>query len=248
MKLRSIIAGALLLGTAALPASGLYAQSFRLGDIFSGSKGTGPGASSLSSSEIASGLKEALTIGAQNASNKLSATNGFFGNPLVKIMLPEEVRRVETALRNVGMGSLVDDAILKLNRAAEDASRQAAPIFVNAITSMSITDAVGILRGADNAATQYLERTTTTSLTNAFRPTINNSLNKVGAVTAWNKVFTAYNRLPMIQKVNPDLTGYVTSKALQGLFLTIAQEESKIRKDPAAQVTNLLKKVFGNKQ
>ena len=248
MNLRSLIAAALFIGTVTVPVSGLHAQSFRLNDILNGGKSSGTGgSSSLSGSEIASGLKEALTVGAQNASNKLSATNGFFGNPLVKIMLPEEVRRVESSLRSIGMGSLVDDAILKLNRAAEDASRQAAPIFVNAITSMSITDAVGILRGADNAATQYLQRTTTTALTSAFRPTINNSLNKVGAVNAWNKVFTAYNRLPMIQKVDPDLTGYVTSRALNGLFTTIAQEEAKIRKDPAAQVTNLLKKVFGNK-
>ncbi len=223
-------------------------QAQRIKDRFTnilngGGSGT---SSSLTSSEIASGLKEALTVGTQNATNKLSATNGFWANQAIRIMMPPEVRQVETALRNVGMGRLVDDAILKMNRAAEDASKQAAPIFVNAITSMSINDAVGILRGGDNAATNYLQRTTTASLTNAFRPAISNSLNKVGALSAWNQVFTRYNSLPMVRKVNPDLTGYVTERALIGLFQTIASEEAKIRKDPAAQVSNLLRKVFGN--
>lgn len=246
MKLKHIILGLSLVTFTSTAAS---AQSFKgaLGDLFKNTGSSSSSGSSLSSSEIASGLKEALNIGAQNASNKLSATNGFFGNAAIKILLPPEVRAVESKLRALGMNKLVDDAILKVNRAAEDAAKSAAPIFVQSITSMSIMDAVGILRGADNAATQYLQRTTTNALTNAFRPTIQKSLNKVGAVNAWNTVFSTYNRLPLVNKVNPDLTGYVTEKALSGLFVTIAQEEAKIRKDPASQVTNLLKKVFGNK-
>lgn len=247
MKLRNLVIGTLLFGTAVCTAQSASAQ-INFGDILNKvtKPSGGSNSSSLSNSEITSGLKEALRIGAQNATNKLSVTNGFLGNQAIKILMPQEVRQVESALRNVGMGKLVDDAIVKLNRAAEDASKQATPIFVNAITSMSITDALGILGGADNAATQYLQRTTTSALTNAFRPKIQNSLNKVGAITAWSQVFTAYNRLPLVRKVNTDLTGYVTEKALSGLFYTIAQEETKIRKDPAAQVTSILKKVFGN--
>lgn len=248
MTLRKYILGVALL---AMASGSVQAQSFggTLDKIFknSGLSNNSSSVGNLSSSEIASGLREALTIGAQNASNKLSVTNGFWGNQAIKILLPQEVRTVETKLRAVGMGKLVDEAVLKLNRAAEDAAKHAAPIFVKSITSMSITDAVGILRGSENAATQYLQRTTTTALTNAFRPTIQNSLNKVGAVNAWNAVFSTYNRLPLVNKVNPDLTGYVTEKALAGLFQTIAIEEAKIRKDPTAQVTNLLRKVFGNK-
>lgn len=252
MSLRKIslsIAAVVAFGTLSL--SAVQAQDFRgaLGNILKGA-GANSGntnSSSLSSKEIASGLKEALTIGAQNASNKLSVSNGFLGNPAIKILLPPEVRAVESQMRKLGMGRLVDDAVVKLNRAAENASKSAAPIFVQSITSMSIMDAVGILRGSDNAATLYLQRTTTTALTNAFRPTIQNSLNKVGAVNAWKSVFNIYNKLPLINKVNPDLTGYVTERALSGMFYTIAQEEAKIRKDPAAQVSSLLRKVFGNK-
>jgi len=200
----------------------------------------------LSSSEIAAGLKEALKVGAENATKQLSATDGFFKNAAIKILLPPEAQQVAQTLRSIGMGSLVDQAILSMNRAAEDASKKAAPIFINAISGITINDGLAILQGGNNAATQYLQSRTTTQLTNAFHPVIQSSLSKVGAEKIWKTVFTTYNQLPLIrEKVNPDLVSYVTGKALDGLFKTIAQQELKIRTDPAAQVTSLLQKVFG---
>lgn len=205
-------------------------------------------AGNLSNAQVVSGLKEALRIGANNAAGKLSVTDGFFRNAAVKILMPPEVQQVEKTLRSVGMGSLVDKAILSMNRAAEDASKQAAPIFVNAITTMSLQDGIGILTGGNNAATNYLKLKTSDALTQAFRPIIQNSLQKVGATNIWKTVFTTYNQLPLVsRKVNPDLSSYVVQKAMDGMFYTIAQEETKIRTDPAAQVTSLLKQVFGKR-
>jgi hypothetical protein len=146
----------------------------------------------------------------------------------------------------MGMGSLVDEAILSMNRAAEDAAKKLVPIFVNAITSMSIRDGLSVLQGGNNAATQYLRGRTTQDLTNAFRPVIQTSLEKVGATQIWQTVFTTYNRLPLISgKVNPDLTAYVTERALDGLFKMIADEELKIRTNPAARISDILQRVFG---
>lgn len=200
----------------------------------------------LSNTEIVGGLREALKIGTQNASKKLNLTNGFFGNQLIKILLPPEVQQMETSLRQLGFNKQCDRLILSLNRAAEDAAGKAVPIFVNAIVNMNIQDGLNILRGGDNAATQFLRNTTSTALTTAFRPVIENSLKKVNATRYWRDVFTVYNKLPLGRKpVNTDLTGYVTDRALAGLFTTVAQEEANIRKNPAAQVSNLLKKVFG---
>lgn len=191
-------------------------------------------------------LKQALSIGTQNASGRLSTVNGFFGNQLIKILMPPEAKKVESALRSVGMGSQVDKAVLAMNRAAEDASGKAVNIFVNAITSMSVQDGITIVRGGNGAATNFLKNRTTAELTNSFRPVIQGSLSKVNATKYWSDVFTIYNRLPTTRsKINPDLTGYVTERALNGLFVTIAEEENKIRTNPAARVTDLLKKVFG---
>lgn len=210
--------------------------------------GTGISLNNLSNTDIVSALREALQIGAKNASGKLSVQNGYFGNTLVKVLLPPEAKKVETALRQVGMGDLVDKTILSMNRAAEDAAGKAAPIFINAITSMSIQDGVNIVRGGNGAATNYLRTRTTAELTNAFRPVIQGSLNKYNVATYWSQLFTFYNRLPTtFNKINPDLTAYVTERALSGLFVTIAQEEDKIRTNPAARVTGLLQKVFGAK-
>ncbi len=217
-----------------------------LGSIFGGSGTKSGGLSSLSSSEIARGLREALTVGAQNASGQLSATDGFFGNAVLKILLPPEAQKVERTLRSIGFGSLVDKTVLSMNRAAEDAAGKAVPIFVDAITSMSIQDGIAILRGGKGAATSYLRSKTALALTNAFRPVIDNSLGKTGATSLWGDVFNTYNRLPVTRtKVNPDLAGYVTERALTGLFLKISEEENKIRTDPAARVTSILKDVFG---
>ena len=218
-----------------------------LGSIFGNAGGgrTG-GLSSLSSTQIARGLREALTVGARNASNQLSATNGFFGNAIIKILLPPEAQKVESTLRALGLSSLVDKTILSMNRAAEDAAGKAVPIFVNAITSITIQDGLAILQGGKGAATTYLKSKTTLALTNAFRPVINSSLGKTGATSLWGDVFNTYNRLPVTRtKVNPDLAGYVTERALSGLFLRISDEENKIRTDPAARITSILQDVFG---
>lgn len=207
-----------------------------------GSMNTGSGA--LSSTEIAAGLKEALSIGTQNSASKLSAVDGFFSNAAIKILLPEEAQKVESTLRNIGLGSLVDKAILSVNRAAEEASKSATPIFVNAIKEMSITDALGILKGGDYAATDYFKGKTTAPLTAAFKPVIEKALAKTDATKYWNDVFTAYNKFTT-KPINTDLSGYVTEKSLSGIFYEVGLEEQKIRKDPAARVTELLKKVFG---
>lgn len=232
------------------PRTGTNSTSGTLGDILGGNSSifgnTTTGIGSLSQSDIARGLREALTVGARNASSRLSGTNGFFGDALVKILLPPEAQKVERTLRSIGAGNLVDKAILSMNRAAEDAAVKAAPIFVNAITSMTIQDGLGILQGGQDAATRYLKAKTTVALTNAFRPVIDNSLNKVNATALWGTAFNTYNALPTTRsRINPDLTAYVTERALNGLFLKIAEEETKIRTNPAARVSSILQKVFG---
>lgn len=209
----------------------------------------GKNGASLSNSEVTSGLKQALEIGTRAAAQKLSHKDGFFKDAAVKILMPPEAQKVVSTLRSIGMGSLVDEAILSMNRAAEDAASKSAPIFLNAIKGMTIQDGFQILNGGNNAATMYLQRKTTPALSAAFSPVIEQSLGKVGATKVWKTVFDTYNQIPFIQqKVNPDLTGYVTQQALKGVFTEIAVEELKIRTNPADQVTSLLKKVFGNKK
>ena len=198
---------------------------------------------SLSNDEIISGLKEALRVGTENSTKKLSAVDGFFKDAALKILMPEEAKKAEQRLRALGFGKQVDDAILSMNRAAEDASKEAASIFIAAIRQMSIGDGLSILKGGDFAATNYLKGKTTASLTEAFRPIIEQSLKKVNATKYWNTVFTTYNRFSN-EKVNPDLAAYVTEKALTGIFYQVGLEEQKIRKDPVARTTELLKKVF----
>lgn len=198
----------------------------------------------LSSDEVASGLKEALNVGVQNGTQKLSAVDGFFKDAAIKILLPPEAKKVESTLRGIGLNKEVDEAILSMNRAAEDAAKSAAPIFVNAIKQMSIQDAWSILKGNDSAATTYLKQKTTSALTEAFRPVIEKSLDKVDATKYWNTVFSTYNKMPLVNKVNPDLTAYVTEKALSGIFHEVALQEAEIRKNPMARTTDLLKKVF----
>ena len=202
-------------------------------------------AGGLSSSDIAMGLKEALSIGVKNGSSQASALNGYFKNPLLKIAFPPEAQKVASTLRGIGLGKQVDQFELSLNRAAEDAAKKAAPVFVKAITSMSIQDAVGILSGQDDAATQYLRRTSGQQLVAEFTPIIDSTLNKNNATKYYSSLVNTYNKIPFItQKVNPDLTSYATNKAVDGLFILVAQEEKKIRENPAARVTDILKKVF----
>ncbi|HEV7330787.1 MAG TPA: DUF4197 domain-containing protein [Flavisolibacter sp.] len=198
---------------------------------------------SLSNEDIINGLKEALNVGAGNSTTKLSAVDGFFADAAVKILLPEEAKKVEQKLRAIGLNKQVDNAILSMNRAAEDAAKSAAPIFINAIKGITIQDGVGILKGGDFAATNYLKSKTLAQLTEAFRPVIEQSLQKVDATKHWNTLFTTYNKFSA-EKVNPDLTAYVTEKAMTGIFYQVGQEEQKIRKDPVARTTDLLKKVF----
>jgi hypothetical protein len=219
------------------------------GGVLSGVKKAVSGnTGSLSTDDIANGLKEALTIGAQKSATQLSAVDGFFKDAAVKILLPEQAQKVEKTLRNMGMGEMVDNAILSINRAAEDAAKSAAPIFVNAIKNMSIQDALGILKGSDTSATAYLRKTTSSQLTTAFKPVIDASLQKTDATKYWKDIFGTYNKLPTtFKKVDPDLSSYATQKAMDGIFYYVAIEEKKIRKDPAAQVTDILKKVFGGK-
>jgi hypothetical protein len=215
-----------------------------LGNIKSLGSGSASG-SGLSSDEIISGLKEALTIGTDSAAKRLSKPDGFFKDAALKILMPDEAKKAETTLRKFGMGALVDKAILSMNRAAEDAAGGVSTIFINAVKGMTVTDGLKILRGGDFAATDYLKASTTSQLTEKMRPVIEASLAKVNATTYWKDVFTAYNKLSFGSKpVNTDLSTYVTERAMSGIFLSIGQEEQKIRKDPAAQVTGLLKKVF----
>ncbi|RYZ24825.1 MAG: DUF4197 domain-containing protein [Chitinophagaceae bacterium] len=199
----------------------------------------------LSNDDIISGLKEALTVGTNNGANKLSMVDGFFKDAALKILMPAEAQKVEKKLRDIGMGKQVDQAILSMNRAAEDAAKSAAPIFINAIKGITIQDGLGILRGGDFAATDYLKGKTVAQLTEAFRPVIEQSLQKVNATKYWNTVFSTYNTFSK-EKVNTDLTAYVTEKAMAGIFYQVGLEEQKIRKDPFARTTDILKKVFSN--
>ena len=201
--------------------------------------------SSLTEEEVGAGLKEALTNGVEKGVAQLSKPDGYFKDLAIKIPLPEEARNVEDKLRRIGQGKKVDDAIESINRAAEDAASEAKDIFVTAIKAMTLTDAMGILKGEDDAATNYLNKTTRSALFDKFKPVIKVSLDKVGATKHWNTVFTTYNKLPMVTKVNPDLEEYATNKAIDGLFVQIAKQEKEIRENPAARISDLLKKVFG---
>lgn len=198
----------------------------------------------VNSVDIAEGLKQALQVGTERGVQKLSAVDGFFANAAIKILMPEEAKKAEQKLRTIGFGKQVDNAILSMNRAAEDAAKNAAPIFINAIKQITIQDAASILKGSDFAATDFLKSKTSIELTKAFRPVIEASLDKVNATKYWNTIFTTYNKLSF-NKVNPDLSAYVTDKALSGIFYQLGLEEQKIRKDPAARTTELLRQVFG---
>jgi hypothetical protein len=199
----------------------------------------------LTTEQIVAGLKEALTVGTQNGTNRLSAVDGFFKNAAVKILMPPEAQKVVSTLQSVGLGSVVDKAVLSMNRAAEDAAKSATPIFVTAIKQMTIPDAINILKGSNQAATNYFKGKTISPLTSAFKPVVDKALQQTDATKYWSDVFTVYNKFST-NKVNTDLTEYVTGKAIDGIFYEIAQEEIKIRQDPAARVTDLLKKVFGS--
>lgn len=193
---------------------------------------------------ISGGLKEALNNGVSKQVSKLTATDGFYKNSMVKILLPAELQTIDSGLRKIGMGSLADEGIKAINRTAEDAVKTATPIFVNAITQMTFTDAKNILMGNQNAATLYLQNTTSTALYGKFNPVIKNSYAKVGADKVWSNIITKYNAIPMVKKVNPDLTDYTTTKAMEGVFKMIAIEEKNIRTNVSARTSTLLQQVF----
>jgi hypothetical protein len=195
--------------------------------------------------EISSGIKQALQIGLQDGVKQVSAVNGFYKNPLIKIPFPPAALRVEIALRKIGLGQLCDNVELSLNRAAEDAASKATPLFLNALRQMTLQDATGILMGSDTSATSYFRRATTARLTAAFSPVNDQSLKKVDATRYWSQAVTEYNKIPFVKPVNTDLTAYVTGRAIDGLFVVIGQKETQIRQQLGARTTPLLKKVFG---
>ena len=201
----------------------------------------------LTEDEVARGLKEALITGTSKGTQTVSKVDGYFMNPKIKIPFPPNAVKVENKLRDIGLGSEVDKVVKTLNRAAEEAAKEAKPIFVSAIKQMTIRDAWEILRGPDDAATEYLKRTTSDQLRSKFRPVVDNALDKTNATKYWNDVISTYNKIPLVEKMNPDLNSYVTGKAMEGLFYMVEQEEGKIRKDPAARATDLLKRVFDEK-
>lgn len=206
-----------------------------------GKTGTAP----LTATEVGEGLKEALVKGISIGADQVSQVDGYFKNPQLKIPFPPDVKKVEDRLRQIGLGNEVDKFVMTLNRGAEDAAKEAKPIFITAIRSMTIQDAWAILRGEPDAATSYLKKTTTAQLKEKFSPVIQNSLDKVSATKYYTDLVNTYNKIPLVQKVNPDLNEYATDLAIQGLFTMIAKEEKNIRENPIARTTELLKKVFG---
>lgn len=206
-------------------------------------------APALTNLEVISGLKEALTVGIKNGANKASIVDGFMNNAKIKLPFPEEALVVKEKALELGLDGQVDKFVLTLNRAAEDASTTAAPIFVDAIKNMSISDGFAILKGSDGAATQFLRDNTTSQLVTAFSPKVAESTDKVQLTKYWSPLTSVYNKTTIFTgkpEVNTDLNQYVTDKAITGLFSLVEEEEGKIRKDPIARVSDILKKVFGS--
>jgi len=203
-----------------------------------------PQSGTLGNDEIANGLRQALDFGIEKQVTKLSGENGFFKNELVKILLPEELKKVDKTLRSIGLGKLADEGLKVLNSAAEDAVGEATPIFVDAVKNITFNDAKNILLGNEDAATSFLKQQTENALYEKFNPVIDKSFKKVGADKIWSNLITKYNNLPLTTSVNPDLTDYVTTESLKGVYTMIAIEEKEIRTKTASRTTALLKRVF----
>jgi len=199
----------------------------------------------ITEKEAADAIKEALVNGTGESVKIVSVINGYWENPEIKIPFPPEAVEVETKLRALGFGKKIDEFNLSMNRAAEKAAIEAKPVFVAAIRGMTVKDAINIVKGENNAATVYLKNTTSPELIAKFQPIVKTSLDDVSATRYWNDLITIYNKIPLVKKINPNLSEYVTQKAIDGLFVMIAREELKIRKDPMARTSELLKKVFG---
>ncbi len=202
------------------------------------------GSGELDASTIAAGLKEALSVGARNSVTTVSKVDGYFGNQLIRIAAPEKIGRIEKVMRRAGQGKHVDKFILSMNRAAEKAAPQALDFFVAAVKEMTIPDAMAILRGNDTAATAYLRSKTFDRIYGSFKPVVTATMNDVGVTRSFKEMMDKARTIPLLKNEVVDLDHYVTSKALDGLFTMVGQEEQKIRKDPAARVTDLLKQVF----
>lgn len=211
-------------------------------DVFKSLSGTATG--EHDDSTVASGLKEALSIGTENAVKNVSQVDGYFGNQIIKILLPEKIQAVADVLKKIGYQKQVDEFILSMNRAAEKAAPKAASFFVDAIKEMTFDDAQKILNGGDTSATDFFKNKTSDKLYNAFKPVISSSMEEVGVTRSYKEMMAPYESLPLVGKESLNLDHYVTNKALDGLFYMIGQEEKKIRTDPAARVTDLLKTVF----
>lgn len=202
----------------------------------------------LDEETVIAGLKEALTTGTSNAVKDVSRMDGYLGNPQIRIPVPEELRDAESALRKIGLGRYVDQFVLSMNRAAEAAAPQAADIFYRAVGRMTVQDAFDILNGHDTAATEYFEAQTRRELYGLFRPKVAVVMGETGVVRAYNSLMDQYTSLPFVQEEPVDLEGYVTDRSLDGLFFVVGEEERKIREDPAARVTELLRRVFGSSE
>lgn len=216
---------------------------FKLPKIIDKVTGGGGG---ITQDEAGQGIKEALAKGVTNAVLNLNKTDGFFGSEIYKMLLPPDAKKIEVTLRKLGMGEQVDKAILSINRGAEDAVAYAKPIFLDAIKEMTISDALKIVSGQKDAATQYFREKTTAKLVAAFTPSVKSSLDKVDATKHYTDIVTTYNKLPTtFNKANPDLTSFVVGKAVDALFDQVAKEEANIRENPMARTSDILKKVFG---
>lgn len=246
MRFLSLTAASLLIASTAFSQSPLDKIKSKAASAYKPKPSTGS-TSNLSNEDIVKGLKEALNVGVKNSTARASVVDGYFKNPLIFIPFPKDAQKVEKKLRELGFGKKVDEFTQTLNRAAEEAAKEASPIFLDAVKGMTIQDGVTILRGDNTAATRYLQSKTSAQLTQKFTPVVKNALDKTSATRYWSDLVTIYNKVPGVQKVNPNLTEYATTKAIDGLFFLVGDEETKIRKDPAARITEILKKVFGSK-
>ena len=215
-------------------------------NILTGQTG-GAGSASVTQTDAASAIREALTNGINHGVTQVSASNGYFGNGVIKVLFPKESQNVETVLRGIGQGALIDKVVMQMNRSAEQAAPKATSIFIDAITKISISDAITLVKSdKQDACTTFLKAATNDALVGAFKPSIKTALDQTHTTQIWSDVMGVYNKVPLVTQVNTDLPGYVTQKAVDGLFFTISQEEAKIRKDPMGQVSELIKRVFGS--